>query len=107
LAKLRNAAERRPLRQRALVWIEQHCDAAADACGRLCGAPLASALTVAVIGIALTLPATLAVIVENTRLAARGFDAALDVFGIVDDRIQNTPFLPQHFLSLLDGSCVG
>ncbi len=79
MAKLRNAAERRPLRQRALVWIEQHCAAAADACGRLCGAPLASALTVAVIGIALTLPATLAVIVENTRLAARGFDAALDV----------------------------
>jgi len=73
------AFRQRPLLERIRAWLEQHQDAAQSALRRLLGASVASQLTIAVIGIALVLPATLQVFIENTRQAARGFDAALDV----------------------------
>jgi cell division transport system permease protein len=46
---------------------------------RILDTPLASPLTIAVIGIALVLPAALLLMADNARLASRGLEAALDV----------------------------
>ena len=71
--------QKRPLHQVLRAWWEQHQEAGASALRRLRTAPLASPLTIAVIGIALVLPATLQVIADNARTASHGLDAALDV----------------------------
>ena len=60
-------------------WLGQHRDALASASQRFGRAPLASAFTVLVIAIALTLPAALALLVANVRGASGDFEEAVDV----------------------------
>ena len=69
----------RPARERLAVWAEQHWQAAKGAALGMRRSALATPLTVAVIGIALVLPAALALMVSNARVASAGMDAALDV----------------------------
>lgn len=59
------------LRMRVRLYFMRHAQALVNSLGRLTGAPLASAMTVMVIGIALALPAGLYLVVKNLR----GFDA--------------------------------
>jgi cell division transport system permease protein len=83
--------QKRPLHQQLRAWWEQHQDAARSALRRLLTAPLASPLTIAVIGIALVLPATLQVIADNARVASHGLDAALDVSVYLKGRLPDEP----------------
>ncbi len=64
------------------VWVGQHAQSAVSALGRLLRAPLPTWMTVAVIGIALALPAALYVLTENLRQMVGGWDqaAAISVF---------------------------
>lgn len=64
------------------VWLEHHTRSALGTLGRLLRAPLPTGLTVAVIGIALALPAGLYVVTENLRNLVGGWDqaAAVSVF---------------------------
>jgi len=60
-------------------WLERHVQTIVGSLGRLWRQPLATLLTVLVIGIALALPACLHVLVQNVRAASGGWNNALDV----------------------------
>ncbi|NEV62789.1 permease-like cell division protein FtsX [Thiorhodococcus minor] len=64
------------------IWLSQHWQTALETLGRLRETPLPSAMTVAVIGISLALPAALYVMTENLRTMAGGWDqtAAISLF---------------------------
>ena len=64
------------------IWLSQHVQTAVATFSRLRDAPLPSAMTVAVIGISLALPAALFVMTENLRTMAGGWDqtAAISLF---------------------------
>lgn len=64
------------------IWLSQHLQTAVETLGRLRETPLPSAMTVAVIGISLALPAALYVMTENLRAMAGGWDqtAAISLF---------------------------
>lgn len=57
----------------------RHAQALLGAAGRLARAPIATALTLLVIGLALALPAALGLLVRNAELAAGGFGRAVDM----------------------------
>jgi len=61
------------------TWITRHLQTAVGSLGRLIQQPGASLLTVLVMGIALALPASLNVLVNNAQLASGSWDRALDV----------------------------
>lgn len=60
-------------------WLTRHVQSALFATGRLARAPLATAFTVLVIAIALTLPTALGLAIQSVRGAAGGFASAVDV----------------------------
>ncbi|MBK1721757.1 permease-like cell division protein FtsX [Thiocystis violacea] len=64
------------------IWLSQHLQTSIETLRRLKAAPLPSAMTVAVIGISLALPAALYVMTENLRAMAGGWDqtAAISLF---------------------------
>ena len=68
LFKQRQGASDRhlPLWQRLINYLLRHLQQATGSLGELWQAPLASIMTIAVIGVSLTLPATLYVLVKNT-----------------------------------------
>ncbi|HSQ06622.1 MAG TPA: permease-like cell division protein FtsX [Chromatiaceae bacterium] len=86
---------RNPLRRPAsapAVWFAQHGRSALASLGDLARAPLATVLTVAVVGIALALPASLHLATGNLARLAQGWqqDTALSVFlapGVDEARI--------------------
>ncbi len=59
-------------------WLTRHAQAAIGALGELARSPVATALTVAVIGIALALPAALGVLVQSGRALSGGWDDVRD-----------------------------
>ncbi len=61
------------------TWLTRHLQTAVGSLGRLMQQPGATLLTVAVMGIALALPASLNVLVNNAQLASGSWDRALDV----------------------------
>lgn len=61
------------------TWITRHLQAAFGAAGRLARSPLATILTVLVIGLALALPAGLKLFVDNARSATGDFANAVDL----------------------------
>jgi cell division transport system permease protein len=87
------------------VWLGHHAQSAIATLGRLLRAPLPTGMTVAVIGIALALPAGLYVLTENLRNLVGGWDqaAAISVFldqnipdqdaAVVADRLREWPEL--------------
>ena len=60
-------------------WLERHAQTLVGSMGRLWQQPLATLLTILVIGIALALPACLHVLVQNARDASGGWSNALDI----------------------------
>ncbi|SDX32240.1 cell division transport system permease protein [Allochromatium warmingii] len=84
--KHRSAPAPRPrgprLLQRPGVWLSLHLQTVLDTLGRLRASPLPSAMTVAVIGISLALPAALYILSENLRSMAGSWDqtAAISLF---------------------------
>jgi cell division transport system permease protein len=77
----RRSARRRPARA-VRVWLSHHGRSALASLGDLTRAPLATVLTVAVVGIALALPAGLHLTVLNLATLAQGWqeDAAVSLF---------------------------
>jgi cell division transport system permease protein len=77
---------RRSTRPRLLdlpgLWANQHLQSAVATLGRLMRTPIPTGMTIAVIGIALALPAALYVLTENLRTMAGGWDqaAAISLF---------------------------
>jgi len=63
---------------RMRAYFRQHGHHSLGALGRLARQPVASLLTVAVIGIALALPAGLNVLVANARVLSAGWESAVD-----------------------------
>jgi len=61
-----------PLPDALAIFLERHAQALLGSLGRLARQPLATALTIVVIGIALALPAALYVVVSNMRTATAG-----------------------------------
>ncbi len=60
-------AESRTISQTTATWLERHAQSLVGSLGRLARQPFATALTIAVIGIALALPAALYLVVTNLR----------------------------------------
>lgn len=81
-----NAPKRRPGRNRPLIrlqcWAGHHVSAAVETLDRLIRTPLATAMTVAAIAIALALPATLFVVLDNLERLGGGLQrgAGLSLF---------------------------
>jgi cell division transport system permease protein len=61
------------------AWFARHLQTLVGSLGRLSQQPIATALTVLVMGIALALPACLDVLVRNAQAAGGSWDRALDV----------------------------
>ena len=79
VAKPRPAVARRSLLQWVRIYFERHAQNFVSSLGRMSRQPLATIMTVAVIGIALALPASLDLLVRNARTATRGWNEALDL----------------------------
>jgi len=71
-------------------WLERHAQTFVASLGRLARAPFGTALTLGVIGIALALPASLQLVVQNARIASSGWQSALDL------SVYLQPRLPEH-----------
>lgn len=81
----RRRAQRRHaprLFERPSIWFSQHLQSLVATLGRLFATPLPTTMTVAVIGISLSLPAALYVLTDNLRIMAGGWDqtAAISLF---------------------------
>lgn len=79
--------------RRLKAYGEHHLQALLQSLGRLVRNPLSSAMTVAVIGIALALPAGLHVILKNVQEVSAGWDNAAQISlflrrSLADDRVQ-------------------
>lgn len=72
-------ASRARLMDRGRAWIGHHRESAADSLARLLGRPLGSLLTCLVIGIALALPTTFAVGLENLRQLSGGWEGPVRI----------------------------
>lgn len=70
----RNHRQRRPS-----VWLQEHARAALGSLGRMWRNPVANGMTAAVIAIALALPASLWMLLQNVERATAGWDAGARV----------------------------
>jgi cell division transport system permease protein len=61
------------------IWLERHAQSLLGSLGRLARAPFATGLTIAVIGVALALPAALYVVVVNIEAATAGLDETVQL----------------------------
>jgi cell division transport system permease protein len=69
------------------IWLNHHVQSALSTLGRMMAAPLATLMTVAVIGVALALPAGLYVITENLRQMVGSWDQAAAVSVFLDPEV--------------------
>lgn len=65
--------------RRTGAWGEHHLQALFNTLGRLARAPLSSLMTIAVLGIALALPASLYVVLQNVQTLSQGWDNAAQI----------------------------
>jgi len=72
------AASTPSVSSRARRWFQLHVSNCKDTLRELAGQPIATALTVTVIGIALALPASLNILVQNGRNLAGGWESVRD-----------------------------
>src|SRR5690242_500716 len=61
------------------IYLERHLQTMISSLGRMTRAPIGTLMTIAVIGIALALPACLELLVINARAATGGWSQALDM----------------------------
>ncbi len=108
MAKRRAQRSRAPgLLERPGIWFNQHLQSIIATLGRLFDTPLPTGMTVAVIGISLSLPAALYVLTDNLRTMAGGWDqtAAVSLFlqyetsdsaaAVVADKLRGWPEIAQ------------
>lgn len=69
------------------TWAARHVQTLLGALGRLAQQPLATAMTVAVIAVALALPLLLGVFLQNARDATAGWNQALDLSVYLDRKV--------------------
>lgn len=69
------------------AWITRHLQTLVGALGRLGGQPLATLMTMLVIGIALALPACLYLFIKNAQDAGKTWDRALDLSVYLKDDV--------------------
>ncbi len=72
-----------------LGWLTHHIQAAAFSLGRIYRGRLGSLLTISVIGIALAMPASLSVLVQNARTVAHGWDSAVQLSVFMDTAVSD------------------
>lgn len=75
----RLATTRRGLLESLGVYIERHAQTFVASLGRITRQPLATLMTIAVIGIALSLPLCLNLLVDNVRAATGGWGSAVEL----------------------------
>jgi cell division transport system permease protein len=75
----RPAVGARSFRAALATWLERHAQTLVASLGRLVRAPFATLLTVAVIGLALALPACLYLVIENARSVTANFQDSVQV----------------------------
>jgi cell division transport system permease protein len=76
MAEPRQRTARPPLKTRLQAWGINHLHVLLASLGRLCRAPLATAMTVSVIAIALALPAGFYTLLQNIQQLSGGWDGA-------------------------------
>lgn len=76
-------------RLRPRAWLVRHAQTLLYSLGQLARAPVATAMTAAVIGIALALPAGLYAALENARVLARGWDAGIELSLYLDPELSD------------------
>lgn len=69
---------------RLSAWLQEHPRAALGSLGRLWRNPLASAMTIAVIAVALALPGALWMLLENAQRASGGWDTGARISAYLD-----------------------
>lgn len=72
------------------VWLNRHLQTAVATLGRLLRTPLPTGMTIAVIGIALALPAALFVVTENLRTMAGGWQQAAAISLFLNHEVEDT-----------------
>ena len=78
-ARPRLASARRGLLESIGVYIERHAQTFVASLGRITRQPFATLMTIAVIGIALSLPVCLNLLVDNVRAATGGWGSAIEL----------------------------
>lgn len=78
-ALARPGVARRGLLQALRIYLERHVQTLVGSLGRMSRQPVATLMTVAVIGIALALPSSLELLVRNARAATGTWQEALDI----------------------------
>ncbi|EKE73035.1 permease-like cell division protein FtsX [Gallaecimonas xiamenensis] len=81
------SAARPGLGSRLLMYFVRHVQQAVGSLGELYKAPLASLLTIAVLGFSLTLPTTFYVLLKNVEAVSGQFDKASEITLLLKDRI--------------------
>lgn len=73
---------------RLAAWLQEHPRAALGSLGRLWRNPLASAMTIAVIAVALALPGALWMLLENAQRATGGWDTGARISAYLDPALE-------------------
>ena len=71
------------------TWVLQHIQAFVFSLGQLCRNPVASFLTIAVIGISLALPAGFHIILNNARLLTAGWEGTVQITAFLKMEVDN------------------
>jgi cell division transport system permease protein len=71
------------------IWILQHIQAFIFSLGQLCRNPIASFLTISVIGISLALPAGFHIILNNARLLTAGWEGTVQITAFLKMEVDN------------------
>jgi cell division transport system permease protein len=77
--EVRSGRARRGLFESLGIYFERHAQTLVASLGRMTRQPMATLMTVAVIGIALALPAALGLLVANARAATGAWDSAIEL----------------------------
>ena len=71
------------------TWVLQHMQAFIFSLGQLCRNPVASFLTIAVIGISLALPAGFHIILNNARQLTAGWEGTVQITAFLKMEVDN------------------
>ncbi|MEO0437238.1 MAG: permease-like cell division protein FtsX [Pseudomonadota bacterium] len=80
-------SHRRPLQERWFAWRRHHSQSAADSLSKVLQQPLASAMTWLVLGIALALPTSLAIALNNLQDLSGRFDDPARISLFLEDQV--------------------
>jgi cell division transport system permease protein len=87
LVTARPAVGARSFRDALGTWLERHAQTLVASLGRLVRQPFATTLTVAVIGLALALPACLHLVITNARSVTANFEESVQLSVYLEDKV--------------------